>query len=425
MRPIATILLLVSLTLCRCDHSQAQNVWQKYPDNPVLNEWSQYTDDPSNLKYAYEPSVIYDSTTHMYRMWFTSLAYGYGAAFRVSYALSPDGNEWYIYSKNPVFTGGPLLSFDPMVQFPRVIFDGKEYKMYYTGNRVEGLRIGLATSIDGKLWQRFSNNPILDLGNPGTWDFQSNAYCDVIFDDGKYYMWYTGGDGVHPAIGMATSTDGISWTKYPGNPVFRQSVAGWDSGVVLSPAVVKANGMFYMFYLGQEALTCCTYSIGVAHSADGITWARSPLPILMPEGSWEGTTLGDLDVVYHDSTFHMWYSAVSAYTGHWQTGYATSRLSPAGVSDAAWIPKTYSLAQSFPNPFNPGTAITYQLPVAIDVKLKVFDELGREVATLVDGRQTAGTHSVRFNAAGLSSGVYFYRLEAGQFTETKKMILLR
>jgi len=88
-------------------------------------------------------------------------------------------------------------------------------------------------------------------------------------------------------------------------------------------------------------------------------------------------------------------------------------------------PLHYSLAQNYPNPFNPTTILTYQLPTASDVKLEVFDVLGKKVATLVNERQSAGTHNITFNASALSSGVYFYRLQAGTFSQTRKMLLVK
>ncbi|MFQ3599483.1 MAG: T9SS type A sorting domain-containing protein [Chloroherpetonaceae bacterium] len=91
----------------------------------------------------------------------------------------------------------------------------------------------------------------------------------------------------------------------------------------------------------------------------------------------------------------------------------------------AGLPKQFALEQNYPNPFNPTTLITYQLPVASEVSLKIYDALGREVATLVNGRQEAGLYNQTFNAATLSSGIYFYRLQAGNFTATKKMMLVK
>ena len=89
------------------------------------------------------------------------------------------------------------------------------------------------------------------------------------------------------------------------------------------------------------------------------------------------------------------------------------------------IQVTFRLLQNFPNPFNPTTVINYQLPVNGFVSLKVYDVLGREVKTLVNEHQTAGSRSITFNAAALPSGVYFYRLQAGSYNKTMKLLLLK
>jgi hypothetical protein len=91
----------------------------------------------------------------------------------------------------------------------------------------------------------------------------------------------------------------------------------------------------------------------------------------------------------------------------------------------AGAPKVFALEQNYPNPFNPSTTIRYQLPVASEVKLEVYDVLGKKIATLVNERQSAGAYQVVWNASGLSSGTYFYRLQAGTFVETKKMIMVK
>ncbi len=106
------------------------------------------------------------------------------------------------------------------------------------------------------------------------------------------------------------------------------------------------------------------------------------------------------------------------------------------VLEVEVTPLTFALYQNYPNPFNPSTVISYQLPVSGDITLKVFDVLGREVATLVDEYRDAGYHEVEFNPAsgignlpagrqGLASGIYFYQLQAGSFIETKKMVVIR
>jgi len=102
------------------------------------------------------------------------------------------------------------------------------------------------------------------------------------------------------------------------------------------------------------------------------------------------------------------------------------QLSPTPVVDRPNnLPVHYSLQQNYPNPFNPSTTIGYQLPTNAFVVLKLYDVLGREVETLVNERETAGNRSVRFSASNLPSGVYFYRLEAGTYHDTKKLVLLK
>jgi hypothetical protein len=100
------------------------------------------------------------------------------------------------------------------------------------------------------------------------------------------------------------------------------------------------------------------------------------------------------------------------------TGVAAER-------DGAGIPVLTGLGQNYPNPFNPSTTIHYQLSTVSNVVLRVFDLLGREVATLVNAVEQPGTKTVRFDARVLSGGVYYYRLEAGTFVETRKLLLLK
>ncbi len=104
-------------------------------------------------------------------------------------------------------------------------------------------------------------------------------------------------------------------------------------------------------------------------------------------------------------------------------GYIT--YIPVGVQGNSEIPKYYALSQNYPNPFNPSTKITYSVPKSGNVLISVFDMLGREAATLVNETKEAGIHSIDFNASNLSSGIYFYRIDAGSFTDVKKMMLIK
>jgi hypothetical protein len=105
--------------------------------------------------------------------------------------------------------------------------------------------------------------------------------------------------------------------------------------------------------------------------------------------------------------------------------YQTDAAWVAEVAIAQELPTSFSLAQNYPNPFNPATRIRYGLPENAQVKLTIYDMLGRRVALLVDEKQPAGYHEIVFQATSLPNGMYFYRLNAGSFVETRKMVVLK
>jgi len=98
-----------------------------------------------------------------------------------------------------------------------------------------------------------------------------------------------------------------------------------------------------------------------------------------------------------------------------------------GVDDqvVTGVAETYTLSQNYPNPFNPSTQIQFSIPKQTQVTLKIYNLIGQEVATLVNGVLDAGQHTVSFNASRLASGVYFYSIKAGSYTNTRSMMLLK
>jgi len=108
--------------------------------------------------------------------------------------------------------------------------------------------------------------------------------------------------------------------------------------------------------------------------------------------------------------------------GFW---YSYQQTTITDVENEETIPTVFKLEQNYPNPFNPSTRIKFAVPEKSNVLIKVYDILGSEVATLVNKEMDAGWYENNFNAAGLSSGVYLFRMEAGSYVSTKKMIYLR
>ena len=88
-------------------------------------------------------------------------------------------------------------------------------------------------------------------------------------------------------------------------------------------------------------------------------------------------------------------------------------------------PAKYQLNQNYPNPFNPNTTITYQLKTKSNIQLIIYDLSGQKIKTLLDNQQNAGQHSITFDASGLASGIYIYKLKAGNFEQSRKMLLVK
>ncbi len=189
-------------------------------------------------------------------------------------------------------------------------------------------------------------------------------------------------------------------------------------------------------YLNDNAITLA--NIAEQQRSVTLSLSISGTPNLLFSNPTDGKTYYVNDV-YNDSSYQIKFTGGSANFSMSIPAYGTAVLI---ISDSvrkivvpkitsvqqlaeSTIPENYSLSQNYPNPFNPATVISYQLSANSIVSLKVFDIVGREVATLVNDRQEAGTYQTLFNAQGLASGLYFYQLRAGSYTETKKMMLVK
>jgi len=285
-RKLFAPVLIIGVTILS-SLSYAQTEWTKYEGNPVLDIGPPGTWEDRNIS---APCVIKDG--NIYKMWYE----GQNSRRRVGYATSTDGVEWVKYAYNPVFS---VSSND--IEEPFVIKDGETYKMWYERNR----DIHYATSRNGIIW----TNHGLVLSAAGGWEGGCLDYPVVIKDGETYKMWYRGGDQVPKAIGYATSPDGEDWTKYPGNPVLEVGDEGsWDDHHVQNPAVIKNGDLFEMWYTG---VTTEPYyeSIGYATSTDGINWTKHEgNPVLQgdPE-SWEDTAIHDPAVILDGDVYKMWY----------------------------------------------------------------------------------------------------------------------
>ena len=183
---------------------------------------------------------------------------------------------------------------------------------------------------------------------------------------------------------------------------------------VISNSVVKKDSI-QLLYTTNNGSSFSTVAMSLVDTIDAATHSGKYSAIIP-----QSTTTPKFYVRAVDATNISRTSPYNAPTDLYDAVTGTTGVTPGNP-----IPHTFALKQNYPNPFNPATTINYQLPVNSMVTLKVFDLLGREVATLVNGRQTPNNYSVSFNGSGLSSGVYFYRLQTDNFTETKRMMLIK
>jgi hypothetical protein len=205
------------------------------------------------------------------------------------------------------------------------------------------------------------------------------------------------------------SSNGVSGGVYPYDP-YVSALAVVGNEVVVGGFFNSAGGVSANRVARFNTQTNTWSSLGTGSSngvsGDGIFVSVTALAVVGNE-------------VYVGGFFNSAGGVSANNVARWNSG--TSRVEQ--LSSTA--PKTFLLEQNYPNPFNPSTTIRYQLPVASEVKLEVYDVLGKKVATLVSERQAAGYYQYVWNANGLTSGVYFYRLQAGGFVETKKMMLVK
>ena len=400
--------------------------WTKHVDNPILEigDFDEWDCNGAGLT-----SVIYDGG--IYKGWYIGID-SYGTS-RIGYATSQDGITWV---KNvphyPVFSPGEPGAWDgDNVNHACVVKVDDLYRMWYTGEGNGHNQIGCAYSYDGVHWARnLGNNPVLSLGAPGSWEESEVMHSTVILLDGTYHMWYNGYGQNLQRTGHATSTDGFVWTRDPANPVITMGESGlWDDYMLVMMAVVHRNNQFKMWYSAGDGTNEDNwyFRVGYATSPDGTTWTKYGTQPVLDVGEtfdWDYLGVVTSSVIYDSpaNTYKMWFAG---FDGEYiRSGYAFSVAT--GINDEKEsLPDDFALYQNYPNPFNASTTISYRLPQASQVKLAIYDILGQKVAVFNERRQAAGNHEFIWDAASLPSGIYFCRMEAEDYSQTQKMLLLK
>jgi predicted GH43/DUF377 family glycosyl hydrolase len=214
------------------------------------------------------------------------------------------------------------------VRYATVITDDSGYKMWYVGyDRNDVGRIGYATSPDGLNWTKHSGNPVFDVGSGSAWDSEDLETPFIVKENGIYKMWYSGrGTDGYWRTGYATSTDGINWSKYAGNPVLDVGTQDWNNRAVHSPSVLHEDSLYKMWlYAAGDDGSGWTPYIAYATSSNGLDWTwdgASPLFSRDSAHDWESDWIWRPNVLHVGSDYQMWYSGWDGDRGH--TGYATA-----------------------------------------------------------------------------------------------------
>jgi len=311
-----TIFWVITTLMIGANVGMTQTEWEKYPGNPVLDVGASGTWDDTEV---FSPTILFDGTK--YQMWYSG---DDGPNWRIGYATSVDGIVWEKHPANPVLSIEESGTWDDhSVQGPTVLFDGTKYQMWYTAHDGSNLRIGYATSTDGVDWAKHPANPVLDLGASGTWDDSRVGYATVLFNGNGYQMWYTAHDGSNYRIGYATSVDGIVWVKYLDNPVLDLGESGaWDDDHVFAPTILFDGTKYQMWYSGYDS---STWRIGYATSVDGVIWMKhsdNPILNLGASGTWDDSRVAYPIVLFDGAKYQMWYAGHDG--SNYRIGYATS-----------------------------------------------------------------------------------------------------
>lgn len=261
--------------------------------NPILTGG----DKPYNTSMS-DPCVIFED--RVYKMWTSMGGLDNGVlGVRTGYYTSTDGITWVEGFDGPLPGLGPgeVGRWDHAgTDTVAVLHDEENYKLWYSSStevaQSDTLQIGYATSADGISWIRHPE-PVLSKGSSSDWDGKWVESPCVIKENGVYRMWYSGvSNSGHFGIGLATSTDGVHWEKYAGNPVLSHGGSTDIDGLgVYAPSVAKIGNKYWTFYTTAETRTDYLQNLRLAsaYSDDGIHWTKIPGAILEKgsSGSWD------------------------------------------------------------------------------------------------------------------------------------------
>lgn len=304
--------------------------------------------------------------------------------------------------------------------------------VYLLGAWPSGPSLNRRYDMNTRVWTYLAQSP----NTIHTWGITAEVFNGLIYlfnPDGDCYAYDIAGDSwSNKTFNTASGTRDLSSILYQ-NEIY---IIGWDDSTFYKYTPTSdqwtklANSPYQVGACAMGIINNLIYFAG--GNIGGATGAqyKSVLVYNITNNTWS------IDALELSSRRH-WMATAEYRGGLYVVGGIDSvaqavdiveEIVPQGTSgtdDEIIPPEAFTLLQNYPNPFNPSTSISYTIPVYSKVTLKIFDLLGKEIEMLIDEEKAAGRYEVTWNAADLPSGVYFYRLQAGSFAETKKMILMK
>ena len=429
--------------------------WMKHAGNPVMDIGSIDSWDAASVAYS---SIVFNGTS--FEMWYTGNdsidvgnILGSGPPL-IGYATSPDGLSWSKFEDNPILLPGQFPEWDFILSFlSDVIFDGSTYHMWYSGlgfnadTTLIEFAIGYATSVEFAIssisdvpedqggwvfltWDAFSLDSSGQITQYGVSEYDevegwvSLGSVQAEQEDSYTFLAHTFGD--------STSDEGIFWSNFKvtahttdPNVFYKSGVYSGYSVDNLAPAVPTGLlasvtgdteiGLEWDAPLDEDFKYFAVYrSLEAGFDPTGME----------PHAVTIDINFTDTDIVV-DETYYYRLSAFDENGNESDFSQEVSAVITGVDGERVGLPDKYSLSQNYPNPFNPSTLIEYALPTAGEVSLSIYSLGGEEVVRLFEGKMSAGYHQVIWNASNIASGIYFYRLQAGDFVQTRKMVLLK
>jgi hypothetical protein len=352
----------------------------------------------------------------------------------ILFSKSTDGGLTWSTPKRIDKLGGDCYDSDNTVEgaVPCVGLNGEIYDAW-AGPKVRNSQYGIFFNKSTDAGNNWLTEPVYVCDQPGGWDYIINGLqrsngmpitcCDLSngIYRGNIYIGYSDSLGAtnHDIKFVKSTNGGLNWSsplRVNNDTTIREQFMPWMT-------VDQKNGYIYFVFYDRRDYTNTATDVYIAKSTDGGNTFTNIKISETPFTPTSGTFFGD-------------YTNITAYDGRvrpiWARLQGTLSVLTAMIdfttgtqNISQTISSEYKLEQNYPNPFNPSTNIKYQIKDNSFVLLKVYDLLGREIATLVNEYQKAGSYEMPFSNNQLTSGVYFYRLNAGEYTETKKMILTK